>query len=249
MKRVPIQIRVPIISDKQDCCPYEKPFGYIYMIINKINGHYYIGKHIYDKPWLDTTYKGSGRKLWKAYKKYGIRNFSTIILEWTNKNNDELNKLEKYWIYIFGSYVFPQHYNLTEGGDDAPVMYGEDNYMYGKIGEHNPMHQRMLLNNPMKNPNIAKKMSKNRKGKGSENNCMKRPEIRERFTGESSPVSKSVVQVTLDGEFVRFYESTSWVKSYGFVYEEVSKCCRGIRETYKGYKWIYKEDYENLINM
>lgn len=42
MKREPIQLRVPIISDKQNCCPYEEPFGYIYKITNKVNGNYYI---------------------------------------------------------------------------------------------------------------------------------------------------------------------------------------------------------------
>lgn len=29
VKRIPIQVRVPIISDKQNCCSFEEPFGYI----------------------------------------------------------------------------------------------------------------------------------------------------------------------------------------------------------------------------
>lgn len=116
-KRTPIQSRVPIILDKQNNCPYKEPFGYIYKIINRVNGHYYIGKHEFHYPWLDKSYRGSGRKLRSAYRKHGIENFETSIIEWTNKDNSELNNLEIYWIDIFGAYIFPQHYNLTEGGD------------------------------------------------------------------------------------------------------------------------------------
>lgn len=143
--RTPIQVRVPIISDKQNCCPYERPFGYIYLVTNLINGHMYIGKHEFHHPWLDKSYQGSGIRLWRAYKKYGMKNFDTIILEWTDKNNDELNRLETYWIEVFGVFNFSFHYNLTEGGDGASFP-GESNPMYNNhrfAGENNPNYGKL----------------------------------------------------------------------------------------------------------
>lgn len=140
MKRTPIQLRMPIISDKQYCCPYEEPFGYIYLVTNKVNGHVYVGKHEWHKPWIDESYKGSGESLSRAYNKYGTNNFEVTILEWTDKDNDELNRLEKYWIDMFGAFKFLFHYNLTKGGDGASLP-GEKNPMYGDhrfAGKNNP---------------------------------------------------------------------------------------------------------------
>ena len=115
--REPIQIHVPIISDKQLDCPYEKPFGYIYLVTNKRNGHMYVGQHSYSHPYLDKDYHGSGIALFKAYEKYGIENFSITILQWINTNKQDLNESEVYWIDMFSTFKFPQHYNLTPGGD------------------------------------------------------------------------------------------------------------------------------------
>lgn len=155
MKRVPIKLREPIVFDKQFSCPYERPFGYIYKVTNLINGHMYIGKHEFSEPHLDYGYHGSGYILQKAYEKYGKENFSMEILEWINTNNSDLNKAEIKWIDVFSTFEFPQHYNMTPGGDgmtsemvsgENNPMYndhrfaGENNYFYGKrlYGEANP---------------------------------------------------------------------------------------------------------------
>lgn len=50
---------------------------------------------------------------------------------------------------------------------------------------------------------------------------------------------KSVIQLTLDGEFVKEWESTSECGRNGFTQSSVSQCCRGIRNKHKGYMWKY----------
>ena len=51
---------------------------------------------------------------------------------------------------------------------------------------------------------------------------------------------KPVVQYTLDGQFVREWESTNECYRNGFNQGAVAACCRGERKTYKGFLWEYK---------
>ena len=52
--------------------------------------------------------------------------------------------------------------------------------------------------------------------------------------------SKKVLQFTLDGEFVREWESTNECGRNGFDQGNVAKCCRGEKPQYKGFLWMYK---------
>lgn len=52
--------------------------------------------------------------------------------------------------------------------------------------------------------------------------------------------SKKVLQFTLDGEFVREWESTQECGRNGFNQGHVAECCRGERKTHKGFRFMYK---------
>lgn len=197
MKRIPIKLRKPIIFDKQNSCPYSKPFGYIYIITNKITGNMYIGKHKYNKPKLDTSYHGGGRLLLNAYKCYGRENFHTEILQWIETNNDDLNKAEMFWIDVFDVFKFPQHYNITPGGDGmtSEMMSGKNNTMYGRRGKLNPN-------------------------------------------------SKPVVQLNLQGEFVSESPCTRFMEPE-ISSSSVGGCCNHIYKSYKGYRYMWKSEYES----
>lgn len=93
--------------------------SFIYKITNLLNGKCYIGKtdistieerfkqHIKDsKKYLD-------RPLYRAFNKYGIKNFKIEEIEQCSIN--ESCKREKYWIEYYGS--FYNGYNATLGGD------------------------------------------------------------------------------------------------------------------------------------
>ena len=51
--------------------------------------------------------------------------------------------------------------------------------------------------------------------------------------------SKKVLQFTLDGEFIREWESTMECGRNGFSQGNVAACCRGERKSHKGFKWCY----------
>ena len=93
--------------------------GYIYKIQNLINDSVYIGQTVkavekrfqqhrnnYDKPYF------SQLTLYKAFKKYGLENFSFEVIE--EVSNELLDEREKYWIDYYDSYK--NGYNMTLGG-------------------------------------------------------------------------------------------------------------------------------------
>ena len=56
----------------------------------------------------------------------------------------------------------------------------------------------------------------------------------------SKKCSKPVLQYTLDGQFVREWESTMECGRNGFNQGDICKCCNGKLKTAKGFLWRYK---------
>lgn len=58
---------------------------------------------------------------------------------------------------------------------------------------------------------------------------------------------KPVIQISLNGDFVKEYESISKASEFtGYIASAISYCCKGKRKTANGFRWLYKEDYEKL---
>lgn len=55
-----------------------------------------------------------------------------------------------------------------------------------------------------------------------------------------------VVQLTLDGKFVKVYDSYSATTKDGFCSGPVGACAKGLRHTSGGYRWMKLEDWERL---
>ena len=92
----------------------------IYKITNKINNHSYIGLSTkVEERWKyhQSPYnqqRESYKSLYKAFKKYGIENFTFEILE--ECSIQELGEKEKYYITKYDTYK--NGYNMTTGGED-----------------------------------------------------------------------------------------------------------------------------------
>jgi len=60
--------------------------------------------------------------------------------------------------------------------------------------------------------------------------------------------TREVVQVTLDNEFIKCFNSASEASRKTNVHTSgITKTCRGTSKTAGGYKWMYKEDYDKYI--
>ena len=143
---------------------------FIYVTENLINGKLYIGQHTcdYDKQFTD-GYLGSGIAFKNAVKKYGVENFSRIIIDYAD-SPEELNELEAKYVdeEVIESNRF---YNLETGGKCnnnvseetkqkisialkghfvseetkqkmSIRMSGENNPMFGRIGQLNHFYGR-----------------------------------------------------------------------------------------------------------
>jgi len=97
----------------------------IYIIKNTINNKIYIGQAKNTKERFQGHCKPSAAHrdndlVAKAIQKYGKEYFYYEILESQIEN---YNEKEKYWIKYYNSLV-PNGYNISEGGDEPPLMRG-----------------------------------------------------------------------------------------------------------------------------
>ena len=82
-----------------------------------------------------------------------------------------------------------------------------------------------------------KKQSESKKGDKSYNYGKK---------GKDCHNSKKVVQLSYDDVLIKIWDCiTDTEREEGFNRRTVTDCCKGKRKDYKGFKWMYYEDYVN----
>ena len=206
--------------------------GYIYLITDTTNGMKYTGKHHYHiEGQLDPSYHGSGVIIKNIYKKRP----ETLKEEYikTCYSEEEMCSDEQYYIKVFKT-LWPNGYNLTEGGDG--VLPSEETRRkmsenhYDCSGEKHPMFGKKH------SEETKKKLSDSHKGQIPPNKG--KPMSEE----QKKKLSKIVLQYTLDGEFIREWPSVAECGRNGFNQSNVSACCRGERKSHKGFIFKYKEE-------
>lgn len=90
----------------------EYKYNIVYVTINKLNGHFYIGKHSTND--IDDGYLGSGKRLINSIKKYGQQNFERHILCFCD-SEDDAYIVEK---FLVTDYLVKRQdcYNMHVGG-------------------------------------------------------------------------------------------------------------------------------------
>ena len=113
----------------------------IYKITNLINGKTYVGQSKDPtRRWKEHKWDAfnpnckENSAIHRAFLKYGIDNFQFTIIGWF----EDYNEKEKQYIKEFNS-LYPNGYNLTEGGEEPPHNYGEKH--------HNSKYNQQLVDN------------------------------------------------------------------------------------------------------
>lgn len=98
-------------------CKYDrnKTYAYLYKITNNINNKFYIGIH---SGYPEDNYMGSGKLIWKAIDKYGLNNFTKIIIKTFPDNEIGRNKVSKLEAFIVNVELTKSFdcYNIATGG-------------------------------------------------------------------------------------------------------------------------------------
>jgi len=98
--------------------------GIIYLIINKQNGHKYVGQTTQgmNKRWqqhIQEAMRMSDKPLHRAMRKYGNHNFTIKEIDECDANS--LNEKEQYWIKHYNTFESAEGYNATSGGDNSTL--------------------------------------------------------------------------------------------------------------------------------
>ena len=209
-------------------------YGYIYKIVNKINGTTYVGQTKYDinKRFREHKHSSMTKKtyLYNAMRKYGIENFS--IEEIDNANSlDELNKKEIYWINKLNTKI-PNGYNLVDGGD-------------GIIGFHHSIKTKKIIQEKSKNNrNALGKHNISDEGrtnmvlahKGKESSFKNKHHTIEARKKMSLKHCKMVLCIETNTVYPSSLEASKKLK----IPNQIGRCCNGQRKTCGGYHWRWE---------
>lgn len=171
----------------------------------------------------------------QAFNKYGAKSFDVYILAENIESIDELNKIESNYIQLLDSLIKNgRGYNIRSGGDNAPLsestkkklsaskrgktlteehkakisraVKGENNPMYGTVGELSPNFGRKhseKTKQKIREANIGKTVSNETKQKISESRLGK-------YKGKENPSARAVRCLETSQCFDTIKEATAW---------------------------------------
>lgn len=239
----------------------------VYAHINKTNGKIYIGQTstTLEERWKNGKGYNNNRHFSNAIKKYGWDGFEHIVLK-DNLSLDEANAIEEDFINQYKSNDRQYGYNIKSGGKNGK-MADETKRLISKskIGhivtketkdKISKNHANFSAEN---NPRYGKHCSEETKEKIRKNNkselrkWIKRPpevvqkmiENHQDFSGDKNPRARAVVQLTLDGQYIKtFSTAKSAAESINQRGANITICCQNPQKTAGGYKWRYADEYD-----
>lgn len=230
--------------------------GYIYVVINKLNGMKYVGqtRRTVEARWKNhlAVLKSDINYFHNSILKYGEQNFSISEVDRFEAENialltKKLNELEIYYISKYDT-LCPNGYNLTKGWGNNSINCDKPVDQYDKYG------------NFIRSYNSASEAACATQGsrKGITNCCNRTVDKRNkrtyssggfiwRFKGDTdiedslnNSLQRPVIQYDLNGNIIHYYDSIqSASTATGILPESIGKCCKGQSKQSNGYVFLY----------
>ena len=232
--------------------------GYIYLVTDTTNGMKYTGKHHYHiEGQLDPNYHGSGVIIKNIYKKRP----ETLKEEYikTCYSEEEMCSDEQYYIKVFKT-LWPNGYNLTEGGDGwSGGPCEETRRKLSEIHKNisDETRRKMSLAKKGRTPyNKGKHLSEEQKRKIGEGNKGKtmseeaRRKISEAQKGHigynKGQISEKRIKVLCVENGIIYDSMTIASEKTNANISHISQCCKKQygRRTAGGYHWQYYKEEE-----
>lgn len=245
-------------------------YGFIYITTNLMNGKKYIGqKTLYSKSGELRNdingYLGSGILLKKAINKYGEENFRREII-YLAKDKEELGLMERNFIKYHNACQSDDYYNIHEGGYGGNTMCG---FSEQEMEEHKQNIKSRYEDAEYKlmfKESINQSWSDERRKKASESTKLayvNNPELKKIRTNDNVESWKNpdirnnrirgmsknpIIQLDLNGIYVNEFLNSNIAAKYMGAKDgsAIRSCCRGDKKFYKGFIWIYKDEYEKM---
>lgn len=239
-----------------------EPYGYIYITTNTINGKKYIGQTRFTRKKNHEDYLGSGKIITKAIKKYGKENFVKDIV-YIAYSEEELNELEKQFIFNHNACKSDNYYNVAEGGGYGYSTYGysdEEREEYLKklsdAKKGKPSKRKGIPHTEEAKKNISDAVKKSYKNgnivwnKGIPQSESAKKKNRDSHLGKvvENVCSKVICLNTLEV----FYSINEAQRKYGG--SSISACCRHIRKSSGKLEdgtrlaWMYYDEYLQCVD-
>lgn len=227
----------------------------IYKIENLINGKVYIGQSqnikrrwFMHKTIINTT-SASLQKLWKnplykAFHKYGLKNFSFSVIEECSK--EELNEKEIFYIKQYHSYIqdpLCNGYNATPGGDGGISLSIEEIELILKLWNENKSIADIRKITSF-GKNTIKYYLQQYSLYDEKESCLRG------YKSRSDTRKISIAQYEVDGTLVNIFSSMEEIyEKLGYYQEYIHNNLINKSATAYGYYWIYnnKNHQEQLI--
>ena len=200
---------------KDTFCVYKHtaPNGKTYVGITSINPQ---------RRWNNGTGYSAQPLFYRAILKYGWENIEHEVV-CSGLTQEEASSLEKELIAKYKSNDSRFGYNITSGGFGGATGYKNSDETRKKKSES----AKVAWDRPSKHPKKLPVVNGVKQRKG--------------YTGLGHKKTP-IVQKTLDGEYVRTWNSMCEIeKTLGIPTGRMSECCHGKRLSTQGYKWSFAE--------
>lgn len=190
----------------------------IYRITNIINGKTYIGQHRYTNEANPMgSYKGSGKLLKLAYKKYGKENFETEVLYKRIRDKATVDAME-----IWAIEKYKPEYNIAKGGTGGDIV------SYLSPEAYNSYKQKLSENSYFRGKRFVPREYMTEEEFDKYRQKISESNRKVEHTAEwNAKVAKSTKA---------FYQNGNHGSNYGVKFSESH--CKCISESRKGYKWF-----------
>ena len=189
---------------------------YVYLITNNINDKWYIGKHC--QPPASTAakkYYGSGKLIKLAIDKYGIENFTKVIIEECS-SREQLAVRELYFINLFMKY---DQSGFSYNIQTKYYIGREKGFMQTAAHIKKRIDARRSANNFKWSNEMKLAASKRMKGQPARNKGMKCANISKSKLGAKNPMARKVILIETGQVFDTMCQAA---KETGYSYNSIS---------------------------